>query len=123
MSIRGIRGATVVDCDEATAIWVATRELLEQILKANPNLRTIDLASVWFSVTPDLHAAYPAAAARQMGWNDVPLMCVQEMVVTGSLERCIRVLMHWNTEIPQDAVRHVFLGAAAELRPDLARKI
>ena len=123
MSVRGIRGATVVECDEPTAIWVATRELLTAIQSANPSLNTVDLASVWFSATPDLKSAYPAAAARQMGWTDVPLMCVQEMEVAGSLARCIRVLLHWNTELPQEAVRHVFLGEAAALRPDWVRKI
>ena len=123
MSVRGIRGATVVECDEPTAIWVATRELLTAIQAANPSLNTVDLASVWFSATSDLKSAYPAAAARQMGWTDVPLMCVQEMDVPGSLARCIRVLLHWNTEQPQESVRHVFLGEAATLRPDLARKI
>ena len=123
MSVRGIRGATVVECDEPTAIWVATRELLTAIQSANPSLNTVDLASVWFSATPDLKSTYPAAAARQMGWTDVPLMCVQEMEVAGSLARCIRVLLHWNTELPQEAVRHVFLGEAAALRPDWVRKI
>ena len=123
MSVRGIRGATVVECDEPTAIWVATRELLIEIQTANPSLNTVDLASIWFSATPDLKSAYPAAAARQMGWTDVPLMCVQEMAVPDSLARCIRVLLHWNTELPQEAVRHVFLGEAATLRPDLVKKI
>ena len=123
MSVRGIRGAIVAECDEPTAIWIATRELLTAVQSANPGLSTADLASVWFSVTPDLKSAYPAAAARQMGWTHVPLMCVQEMDVPGSLARCIRVLLHWNTELPQEAVRHVFLGEAASLRPDLARKI
>lgn len=123
MSVRGIRGATVVECDEPAAIWVATRELLTAIQSANPSLNTVDLASVWFSATPDLKSTYPAAAARQMGWTDVPLMCVQEMEVAGSLARCIRVLLHWNTELPQEAVRHVFLGEAAALRPDWVRKI
>ncbi len=123
MSVRGIRGATVVECDEPTAIWVATRELLMEIQTANPSLNTVDLASIWFSATPDLKSAYPAAAARQMGWTDVPLMCVQEMAVPDSLAHCIRVLLHWNTELPQEAVRHVFLGEAATLRPDLVKKI
>jgi chorismate mutase len=123
MSVRGIRGATVVECDEPTAIWVATRELLVAIQSANPSLNTVNLASIWFSATPDLKSAYPAAAARQMGWTDVPLMCVQEMDVPDSLARCIRVLVHWNTELPQEAVRHVFLGEAATLRPDLIQKI
>jgi len=94
-----------------------------EIQTANPSLNTVDLASIWFSATPDLKSAYPAAAARQMGWTDVPLMCVQEMAVPDSLARCIRVLLHWNTELPQEAVRHVFLGEAATLRPDLVKKI
>lgn len=123
MSVRGVRGATVAACDEPTAIWAATRELLAAILSANPTMTTVDLASVWFSATHDLTSAYPAAAARQMGWTEVPLMCLQEMEVTGSLPRCIRVLLHWNTELPQEAVHHVFLGEAAGLRPDLARTI
>ena len=78
-----------------------------------------DVASVYFTATPDLDAVCPAVAARQLGWTRTALLCVQEMVVPGSLPRCIRVLLHWNTDLPQHAIRHVYLGAAAELRPDL----
>ena len=119
MPVRGIRGATVAERDEKEAIWSATRSLLEAILAANPDLAPEDIASAWFTATPDLSAAYPAAAARQMGWTQVPLMCVQEMPVAGSLPRCIRVLLHWNTDLPQAAIHHVYLHAAAILRPDL----
>ena len=122
MTIRGIRGATVVERDEPVAIHSATRALLEAILAANPSLQPADLASAWFSATPDLSAAYPAVAARQLGWTQVPLMCVQEMDVPGSLARCIRVLLHWNTDLPQAAIQHVYLGAAEALRPDLVIK-
>jgi chorismate mutase len=122
MPIRGIRGATVVERDEPEAIHAATRALLEAIQAANPGLRPADLASAWFTATPDLCAAYPAAAARQLGWTQVPLMCVQEMAVPGSLARCIRVLLHWNTDLPQTAIQHVYLGAAESLRPDLSTK-
>jgi chorismate mutase len=120
MAVRGIRGAAVAERDEKEAIWSATRSLLEAMLAANPSLRPDDLASAWFTVTPDLSAVYPAVAARQLGWTHVPLMCVQEMAVPGSLTRCIRVLLHWNTDLPQESITHVYLGAAQTLRPDLA---
>jgi chorismate mutase len=121
MTVRGIRGAVVVDIDEPDAIQAATRQLLEALLAANPTLHPADLASVWFTVTQDLVSAHPAAAARQLGWTQVPLMCSLEIPVPGSLARCVRVLLHWNTELPQQDVHHVYLGAAAVLRPDLAK--
>ncbi len=119
MPLRGIRGATVAKKDQAEIILQATQELLQAILTANPTLKTADLASAFFTVTDDLVAAYPARAARELGWVEVPLMCTREIPVPGSLSRCIRVLLHWNTDLPQHAIRHVYLGAAAELRPDL----
>ena len=119
MTIRGIRGATVVQHDETEEVLSATRELLTALLKANPTLDPADLASALFTVTGDLCSAYPARAARQLGWDEVPLMCALEIPVPGSLPRCIRVLLHWNTDLPQSSVRHVYLGAAASLRPDL----
>lgn len=121
MTVRGIRGATVVVYDEPEAVLSATRELLSAILKANPTLNPDDLASAVFTVTGDLCSAYPARAARQLGWDDVPLMCALEIPVPGSLPRCIRVLLHWNTDLPQSSVRHVYLGAASSLRPDLTQ--
>ena len=120
MPVRGIRGATVAEEDRPEAILAATRELLGRIVQANPSLDTADLASVLFTVSDDLHSAYPALAARELGWTDVPLLCAREIPVPGGLARCIRVLLHWNTALPQDAVRHVYLGpTAAALRPDL----
>lgn len=120
MPVRGVRGAAVAHQDTPEAIASATQELLQALLGANPTMRAEDLASAWFSATGDLRSAYPAAAARQMGWGQVPLFCASEMPVTGSLQRCIRVLLHWNTRLPQSAVRHVYLGEAANLRLDLA---
>lgn len=120
MPLRGIRGATVAEHDQEEAILQATQELLSAIMMANPTLKIDDLASVFFSVTEDLSATYPAQAARELGWNEVPLLCSREIPVPGSLPRCIRVLLHWNTDLPQHAIRHVYLGAAAELRPDLS---
>ena len=122
MAIRGVRGATVTGRDEEGAILAATRELLEALLQANPAMQVEELASAFFTVTGDLTAAHPAKAARQMGWTQVPLMCALEIPVPGSLRRCIRVLLHWNTSLAQSEIRHVYLGAAASLRPDLVNE-
>lgn len=119
MAVRGIRGATTSQADEAS-ILAATRELLSAILKANPSLQTSDIASAWFTVTSDLQLVHPAKAAREMGWNEVPLMCASEIDVPGSLCNCVRVLIHWNTDLPQSAVKHVYLHDAAKLRPDIS---
>jgi chorismate mutase len=120
MSMRGIRGATTVTHNEASVILEATQELLEAILTANPTLTPEDISSALFTLTVDLNAAYPAKAARQLGWTNVPLICAQEIPVSGSLPLCIRVLLNWNTNIPQNAIRHIYLREAATLRPDLA---
>ena len=123
MPVQGIRGATVADENQPESILAATRELLNAILEANPTLRVSDLASLIITVTEDLNAAYPAQAARQLGWTRVPMMCMQEIPVPGGLPCCIRVLLHWNTELPQDSIRHIYLGAASNLRPDLVSSI
>jgi chorismate mutase len=119
MSIRGIRGATTVAADEPDLILQATRELLEEILAANEGMQPEDVASALFTVTDDLSSTFPAQAARQMGWGLVPMMCAREIPVPGSLARVIRVLVHWNTELPQNAITHVYLREAVRLRPDL----
>ncbi len=119
MACRGVRGAITVEENTAAAIKAAARALLEQIVAAN-TLDVADVASVVFTATPDLDAAYPAVAAREMGWTGTPLLCMQEMVVQGSLPHCIRVLLHWNTERAQADIHHVYLGDARALRPDLA---
>ena len=121
MTVRGVRGATIVEADKSEAILVATQELLQAILEANPSLQTTEIASCIFTVSDDLKMAYPAQAAREMGWGDVPLMCAREIPVPGGLSRCIRVLIHWNTDLSQKEVRHVYLREATSLRPDLAR--
>lgn len=119
MSIRGIRGATTVQGDEPDLILEATRELLEAILEANSGMTPEDVASALFTVTDDLAATFPAQAARQMGWGLVPMICAREIPVPGSLRRVIRVLVHWNTETPQNEITHVYLRDAVKLRPDL----
>jgi len=119
MAIRGIRGATTVTADEPDLILQATRELLEEILAANDGMQPEDVASALFTVTDDLVSTFPAQAARQMGWGLVPMMCAREIPVPGSLRRVIRVLVHWNTELPQNEITHVYLRDAVKLRPDL----
>jgi chorismate mutase len=118
MPTRGIRGAVSSQEDSPEAILEATRELLQAILEANPGLETEAIGSIFFTVTDDLASVHPALAARQLGWTDVPLLCAREIPVPDSLPRIIRVLLHWNTELPQTAIRHVYLGPAAALRPD-----
>jgi len=122
MSVRGVRGAITVKVDEPEEILSATRRLLTSILDANPILQPDDLASVLFTLTGDLVSTYPAQAARQIGWVNVPLMCMQEIPVPGGLPRCIRVLLHWNTDLPQPVIHHVYLEEAVRLRPDLTNK-
>lgn len=119
MPVRGIRGATVAAANTPEAIRSATRELLLALVEAN-GLAPDDMASVIFTLTPDLTAEAPARAARELGWQETALMCMSEMNATGALERCIRVLVHWNTEVRPDQIRHVYLHAAGQLRPDRA---
>lgn len=119
MTVRGVRGATVAEANTREAILTAARELLEALIFAN-GIDPADVASVTFTATPDLDAAYPALVARELGWRDTALMCLQEMNVPGSLARCLRVLIHWNTEKRPEDIRHIYLHAAAQLRPDRA---
>ena len=121
MPVRGIRGANTVDANTAEAICEATRELLAGIVERN-NLDVREIASAWFTTTADLNAAFPAYAAREMGWIDVPLVCTNEIPVPQALERVVRVLVHYNTDLPQSAVHHVYLRGATVLRQDLVER-
>ncbi len=116
MAVRGIRGATTVASNDRERILAGARELLEQIVRLN-GVDGLDVASAWFTTTPDLDAEFPAFAAREIGWTDVPLICGREIPVPGALAKCVRVLIHWNTERAQSDVRHVFLHGARALRP------
>jgi len=118
----GIRGAVDVSRNRAEEIVDASRNLLERMVVENA-VHVEDIASVIFSVTRDLDAVPPAQAARDLGWTRTPLFCVQEMHVRGALARCIRVLIHVNGDRMPDEVRHVYLGAARSLRPDLAEEV
>lgn len=119
MTVRGIRGATTVGEDDSDAILSATEELVREIVTANA-IDPEDVASALFTVTPDLRAEFPAAAARRMGWTMVPLLNFTEIGVPGRLQRCIRILVHVNTERTQAEMVHVYLREAVSLRPDLA---
>ena len=116
MATRGIRGATTVERNDREEILVATTELLNVIVQLN-GLRSEDVAYVWFTTTPDLDAEFPAFAARELGWTEVPLMCGREIPVPGALPFCIRALISWNTSKGQHDVKHVFLHRAKDLRP------
>jgi chorismate mutase len=119
--VRGIRGATTVSEDTAAAILEATEELVREIVASN-TFDAEDVASALFTVTPDLRAEFPAAAARKMGWTMVPLLNFTEIGVPGRLQRCIRVLIHVNTERSQRDMVHVYLREAVSLRPDLVSR-
>jgi chorismate mutase len=114
---RGVRGATTIEVDERETVQRATRELLALMIHLN-DIHKEDVASAIFTTTPDISSAFPATAARQLGWLDVPLMCAHEIDVAGSVSMCIRVLLHWNTSLSQAAIQHVYLKEAQRLRPD-----
>lgn len=117
MLCRGIRGATTVEANTGQAILDATAELLAAMVEAN-DIRAEDVASAFFTTTPDLNAEFPALAARSLGWNDVALLCGHEMTVVGSLTMCLRILLHVNTDKRADQIVHVYLRGAKALRPD-----
>lgn len=120
MMVRGIRGATTVPENTREAILEAAAELLDAVVRANDVHREY-VASAFFTTTPDLNAEFPAVAARNAGWTDVPLMCGHEMSVPGGLARCLRLLLHVNTERSLQEMQHVYLRGAVALRPDLAQ--
>ena len=121
MFLRGVRGATVSAENTKESIIEATKELLEELIKEN-ELKAEDIASIFFSVTSDLDADFPAVAARQLGLNNTPLLCLNEINVPGSLKKCIRILCHVNTPVPQSQIRHIYLKEAQSLRPDTVKK-
>ena len=119
--MRGIRGAISVERDDAEAIVKATKHLLSEMVARNA-VELDDIVSVLFSLTRDLHAGFPALAAREMGWVHVPMLHFAEIDVPGALDHCIRVLMHVNTVRALEDIQHVYLDKAAALRPDLTKR-
>jgi len=120
MAIRAIRGATQLDRDDRDHLLVSVEELIREILEQN-DIDTDKLVSMIFTATPDLHSEFPALAARQLGIGDVPLLCAQEIDVDGAMPRVIRVMVHIESDLPRDEIRHVYLRGAAALRRDLAQ--
>lgn len=115
--LRGLRGATRVTHDDSDSIRTATRELLGELLRRN-DVTSDCVISAFFTVTPDLMSEFPARAARDLGWNDVAMLCSTEIPVPGSIDRVVRVLLH--VELPTTrSIKHVYLNGAEELRPDL----
>jgi chorismate mutase len=122
MGVRGIRGAITIENDTQEEIVSATKLLLEEMVSRN-GVQADDIASIIITTTEDIKAAFPAQAARLLdGWQYVPLMCAREIPVPGSLPRCIRVMMHVNTDKTASEIQHVFLREAVKLRPDLANR-
>ena len=117
MYCRGIRGATTVERNTSDEIVAATAELLELLISRN-ELRLEDVASAIFTMTTDLDAAFPALAARKLGWTEVAVICMREIPVPGSLPMCIRVLLHVNTEREAREIQHVYIRGAVNLRPE-----
>jgi chorismate mutase len=120
MMCRGVRGAITVSANTREEILTATRQLLALMIRVN-GIEVEDVASAVFTLTKDLNAEFPALAARQLGWLDVPLLCSYELEVPGSLQRCVRILINWNTDRGQREIIHPYLKDAKQLRPDLSR--
>jgi chorismate mutase len=120
MTVRAIRGATQLEVDDREHLFERTTELVQEVLRAN-DLDTEALISIVFTCTPDLVSDFPAAAAREMGLGDVPLMCATEIAVPHALPRVVRLMAHVNLEVPRSDVQHVYLHGATTLRKDLAQ--
>jgi chorismate mutase len=120
MPCRGIRGATTISRNDRDEILRETRRLLALMIRRN-GIEGRDVASALFSTTTDIDAEFPALAARQLGWLDVPLMCGHEIAVPGALPLCIRVMILWNTDKPQSEIEHIYVRDANRLRPDLSK--
>ncbi|GIP15142.1 hypothetical protein J40TS1_07840 [Paenibacillus montaniterrae] len=121
MTVRGIRAAATVEANEANEIKAVTLEMVTKLVQEN-DVNPEDIASVLITVTNDLDEAFPAQAIRQLpGWELVPLMCALEVPVKGSLPKCVRLMVLVNTEKAQQEIKHIYLGGAKALRPDLAK--
>ncbi|MFI2643471.1 chorismate mutase [Streptomyces sp. NPDC018610] len=120
MAVRAVRGAVQLERDEAGHMSEQVEALLTAVLERN-GLGADDLISIWFTATPDLHSDFPAVAARRLGIVDVPLICAQELDIEGAMPRVVRVLAHIESDRPRSEIAHVYLGAAAALRKDIAQ--
>ncbi len=121
MYVRAVRGATQLNEDTASEIVSKTKELL-QSLQAQNNLIIDDIISITLTMTPDCHAEFPAVAARELGWTDVPLLCAQELDITTAMKRLVRVLVQFNTQKTNSELLHVYLHGTEKLRKDLHKR-
>ena len=119
MPVRGIRGATTLSADTPEEMREAVSELLRTMMLEN-RIDAVDIASILFTATPDIHSIFPATAARDLELAEVPLICAQELDIHGALSSAVRVLIHVNTDLPQSAMKHQFLRGASVLRPDIS---
>lgn len=117
-AVRALRGATTVDVDEKAHLTERVVELLQAMVSQN-EVDHDDLISIWFTATDDIHSMFPAAAARTIGFGDVPLLCARELDIEGATPRCVRVLAHLNTTRSNADLHHVYLHGARQLRDDL----
>ncbi len=120
MAVRAVRGATQLEHDTREHMLDRVAELVRDVMSANA-LEVDDFISILFTATSDLHSEFPAYAARQLGFSDVPLICARELEIEGSMPRVVRLMAHVETEMPRAEVTHVYLHGAAQLRRDLAR--
>ncbi|MGB3410092.1 MAG: chorismate mutase [Microthrixaceae bacterium] len=118
MNVQALRGATTLELDESEHLLARVEELLGEMIDRN-GLQNGDLVSILFTATPDIHSVFPAVAARRMGYGDVPLMCAQELDIAGAMPLCVRIMMHINTDLARNDLRHVYLEQARSLRDDL----
>ena len=118
--LRGVRGAIQVAENNRQAILDCAGELMKAVIGKN-HMQPENVAAVFFTLTPDLNAAFPAEIRKTIGWNFVPFLCEQEVDVPGAMERVLRVLILFETDLTQEQVSHAYLGAAASLRPDLGK--
>ncbi len=121
MPVRAVRGATTVNDNNPEEIIRNTKELLKKTIELN-NIKTEDIVSIFFTTTIDLDSIFPSVAAREMGYTNVPLMCASELNIKDSLKKCIRIMMHINSNKNLDEITHIYLNNAKKLRPDLANK-
>ncbi len=118
MKMWAVRGATAITADEPGLITLATKELLTELIKLN-QMELEAIVSIIFTVTPDIKSEFPAVGAREIGLQEIPLMCAQEIPKIGALPYCIRVLIHFYTDLEKTAIKPVYLHEATKLRPDL----
>lgn len=119
--VRAFRGAITVSANDKDEILAKTAELYKEIVAKN-SLNSEDFVCIFFSLTPDLDAVFPARAVRESGVTNVPLMCMAEIPVEGALEKCVRILILSNSEKNLDEITHIYMGDAVKLRPDLVNK-